>query len=203
MFLCWLSRSGKRHQVHLGAGHVAPPRLRNLSRSTQLLRCRMMARQTRSEATRRKILNAAVHVFNEVGYSAAERGAIIERAEMTKGALYHHFDSMESLASAIIEDGSAIALSAFRSNCGASSSAMENMIHGTFVGADTLGSDEVARAAEQLILALGGFNEAASRVCTNWVEAMAAQGRRAIVEGDLREDLDPETVAESIVGAMF
>jgi AcrR family transcriptional regulator len=93
----------------------------------------MMARQTRSEATRRKILNAAVHVFNEVGYSAAERGAIIERAEMTKGALCHQFDSMESLASAIIEDGSAIALSAFRSNCGASSPAMENMIHGTFV----------------------------------------------------------------------
>jgi AcrR family transcriptional regulator len=163
----------------------------------------MMARQTRSEATRRKILNAAVDVFNEVGYSAAERGAIIERAEMTKGALYHHFDSMESLPSAIIEEGSARVLKAFRSNCEASSPAMENMIHGTFVVADTLGSDEVARAAEQLTLALGGFNEAVSRVCTNWVEAMAAQGRWAIVEGDLREDLDPQTVAESIVGAMF
>jgi hypothetical protein len=47
----------------------------------------MMARQTRSEATRRKILDAAVDVSNEVGYSAAERGPIIERAEMTRGAL--------------------------------------------------------------------------------------------------------------------
>jgi AcrR family transcriptional regulator len=55
------------------------------------------------EATRRKILDAAVDVSNEVGYSAAERGAIIERAEMTKGALQHDFDSMESLASGIIE----------------------------------------------------------------------------------------------------
>jgi hypothetical protein len=71
---------------------------------------------------------------------------------------------MESLASAIIEDGSARVLSAFRSNCEASSPAMENMIHGAFVVADTLGSDEVARAAEQLTLALGGFNQAASRV---------------------------------------
>jgi AcrR family transcriptional regulator len=110
----------------------------------------MMARQTRSEATRRKNLNAAVHVFNEVGYSAAERGPIIERAEMTTGALYQHFDSMESLASAIIEDGSATVLNAFRSNCEASSPAMENMIHGTFAVADTLGSDEVACAAEHL-----------------------------------------------------
>jgi hypothetical protein len=50
---------------------------------------------------------------------------------MTKGALYQHFDSMELLASAIIEDGSATVLNAFRSNCEASSTAMENMIHGT------------------------------------------------------------------------
>ena len=64
-----------------------------------------MARQVRSEATRRKILDAAVEVFNEVGFAAADRGAIIERTGMTKGAFYHHFDSMESLASAIIEDG--------------------------------------------------------------------------------------------------
>lgn len=64
-----------------------------------------MARQVRSEATRRKILDAAVDVFNEVGYAAADRGAIIERTGMTKGAFYHHFDSMESLASAVITEG--------------------------------------------------------------------------------------------------
>jgi Bacterial regulatory proteins, tetR family len=46
-----------------------------------------MARQVRSEATRRKILDAAVDAFNEVGYAAADRGAIIERTGMTKGAL--------------------------------------------------------------------------------------------------------------------
>src|ERR1700691_511382 len=68
-----------------------------------------MARQVRSEATRRKILDAAVEVFNEVGFAAADRGAIIERTGMTKGAFYHHFDSMESLASAIIEDGAPLA----------------------------------------------------------------------------------------------
>ena len=44
-----------------------------------------MARQVRSEATRRKILDAAVDVFNEVGYAAADRGTIIERTGMTKG----------------------------------------------------------------------------------------------------------------------
>jgi AcrR family transcriptional regulator len=53
----------------------------------------MIARQTRSEVTRRKIINAAVELFNDVGYSNAGLGDIIERAGMTKGALYHHFNS--------------------------------------------------------------------------------------------------------------
>ena len=46
-----------------------------------------MARQVRSEATRRKLLDAAIEVFGEVGYVAAGRTAIIERAGVTKGAL--------------------------------------------------------------------------------------------------------------------
>ncbi|MCV7230078.1 helix-turn-helix domain-containing protein [Mycolicibacterium komossense] len=63
-----------------------------------------MVRQARSEATRRKILDAAIELFSEVGFAATSLGDIIERAEMTKGALYYHFESKESLASAIIEE---------------------------------------------------------------------------------------------------
>lgn len=162
-----------------------------------------MARQVRSEATRRKILDAAIDVFGEVGYAAAAWGTIIERTGMTKGALYHHFDSKESLASAIIEEGSDTALMAFRNVSGPSSPALENIIHGTFVVAQLLTSDKMARAAEQLTLALGGFNEAASRVYTDWLAVIAAEAGKAIAEGDIRDDLDPEVVAESIVGATF
>jgi AcrR family transcriptional regulator len=162
-----------------------------------------MARQVRSEATRRKILDAAIDVFGEVGYAAAAWGTIIERTGMTKGALYHHFDSKESLASAIIEEGSDTLLVAFRNVCGSSSPGLENMIHGTFTVANVLRSDKVVRAAEQLTSALSGFNEAAARFCSDLVEVMAAEARRAIAEGDLRPDLDTAMVSESIVGAML
>ncbi len=162
-----------------------------------------MARQVRSEVTRRKILDAAVDVFGEVGYAAAGWGVIIERTGMTKGALYHHFDSKESLASAIIEEGCAALLAAFRNACGSASPALENMIHGTFAVANTLSSDKTARSTEQLTAALSGFNEATARFYTDWVGEMTAEARRAISEGDLREELDPEVVSESIVGAMF
>jgi AcrR family transcriptional regulator len=162
-----------------------------------------MARQVRSEVTRRKILDAAIDVFSEVGYAAAGWGTIIERTGMTKGALYHHFDSKEALASDIIDEGATVLLVAFRSVCGSASPALENMIHGTFAIAHALGSDKTARAAEQLTAALSGFNDAAARCCTGWVAEMAAQAQRAIAEGDLREDVDPERLSQSLVGAMI
>ena len=162
-----------------------------------------MARQVRSELTRRKIIDAAIDVFAEVGYAGAAWGTIIERTGMTKGALYHHFDSKESLASAIIAEGSEALLGAFRSVCGSGSPAFENMIHGTFAVANVLTLDKTARASEQLTAALSGYNEAAGRGYTSWLGEMAAQARRAVAEGDLREDVDPEMVSATLVGAMF
>jgi AcrR family transcriptional regulator len=162
-----------------------------------------MARQVRSEATRRKILDAAIDVFNELGYAAADRSAIIERTGMTKGAFYHHFDSMESLASAIIDEGAKKVFHVLGAMSDSFSPALENIVHGTFMAGDLLASDKVARTAEQLALAFGKFNDTAVHVYANWMDSTAAEVRRAIAEGDLREELDPETVSESIVGATF
>jgi AcrR family transcriptional regulator len=162
-----------------------------------------MARQVRSEATRRKILDAAIDVFNEVGYASADRGAIIERTGMTKGAFYHHFDSMESLAAAIIDEGAKLVLDVLGGLSDSFSPALENMVHGSFVAADLFASDKVARTAEQLTLAFGKFNDTGARVYAGWVEGMTTEVSRAITEGDLRDDLDPKKVSEAIIGATF
>lgn len=162
-----------------------------------------MPRQVRSEATRRKLLDAAIDVFSEVGYVAAGRAAIIDRAGVTKGALYHHFDSMESLAVAIIDGGFATVLNAFRHMCQPSSPALEGMIHGMFAVTEVLASDKEARVAGHLVFALAESNDSAADISTRWLAEVVAQARRAIAEGDLRADLDPNTVSESIVGIMF
>lgn len=162
-----------------------------------------MARQVRSEATRQKIIDAAIDVFNEVGYAAAGRGAIVERMGMTKGALYHHFDSMDALTSAIIDQGSEILQSALGTVTKTFAPGLENMIHSTFVAAELLASDRVVRVSHQLVLVAGRFSESAAGVYANWVQSMAAQARRAITEGDLRPDLDPDEVSESIIEAMY
>jgi AcrR family transcriptional regulator len=162
-----------------------------------------MARQVRSEATRRKILDAAVAVFTEVGFAAADRGTIIERTGMTKGAFYHHFDSMESLASAIIEDGANLVVAELGAMSDSFSPALENILHGTFVTADLFATNKVVRTAEQLSLAFGKFNDSAGKAYAAWIEAMTAEARRAIAEGDIRDDLDPLVVSEAIISATF
>ncbi|TAM71424.1 TetR/AcrR family transcriptional regulator [Mycobacterium sp.] len=161
-----------------------------------------MPRQVRSEATRRKIFDAAIEVFGEVGYAAAGWSTIIERTGMTKGALYHHFDSKESLASNIIEEGSDTLLGAYRNVCKSSSPGLENIVHGSFTLIDVLGSDKMARAAAQLATALSGFNGAASRFYANLVLETAQEARRAVKEGDLRSDIDADVLSASIIGTI-
>lgn len=162
-----------------------------------------MVRQARSEATRKKIVYAAVDLFAEVGYQATGLGDIIERAELTKGALYYHFDSKEALATAIVEEGATTALTAFRNVGDASAPALENMIHGVFVVADLIRTDKVVRTGAQLLRAFGEFNEATVLGHGDVLAEMVAQARRAIVEDDLRDDLDPQTVGDVIVGSML
>lgn len=162
-----------------------------------------MVRQARSEATRKRIINAAVDLFAEVGYQATGLGDIIERAEMTKGALYYHFDSKEALATAIIEEGANTALTAFRSISEPSSPALENMIHGVFVVADLMTTDKMVRTGSQLLRTFGEFNAATALTHGHQLSEMVAQARQAIAEGDLRDGLDPDAVGELIVGAVL
>ncbi|GAA3996677.1 ScbR family autoregulator-binding transcription factor [Streptomyces marokkonensis] len=62
-----------------------------------------MAQQERAIRTRRAVIEAAAQVFAEYGYAAATVSDILKVANVTKGALYFHFDSKEALARGIIE----------------------------------------------------------------------------------------------------
>ncbi|MGW0584750.1 ScbR family autoregulator-binding transcription factor [Streptomyces sp. NPDC002920] len=63
-----------------------------------------MAKQERAIRTRRAILEAAGAVFDEHGYMSTTIAMVLERAEVTKGALYFHFASKEALARAVLDE---------------------------------------------------------------------------------------------------
>ncbi len=51
----------------------------------------------RTEATRAALIRATIDVICERGYAATTAAAIVERAEVTRGALQHHFGSIQEL----------------------------------------------------------------------------------------------------------
>jgi AcrR family transcriptional regulator len=57
----------------------------------------------RRAATRRKLLEAAEHLIAERGFEAASLAAIAEEAGVSKGAIYHHFQSKNDLLLALLE----------------------------------------------------------------------------------------------------
>ena len=160
-------------------------------------------RQSRSEVTRGKIIDAAVEMFNDGGYSSTGLGDIVERTGMTKGALYHHFNSKEALAMAIIDQASGILLTTFQGISRSSAPALESMIHGVLVVAELANTDKLARMGAVLLRIFAESGESSARNYGVWISEMGRQAHRAQLEEDLRGDIDAQAAGEFIVTAML
>ncbi|WP_099024157.1 TetR/AcrR family transcriptional regulator [Mycolicibacterium palauense] len=159
-----------------------------------------MARQTRSAATRQKILDAAVELFDEAGYSCTGLGEVIQRSRLTKGAFYYHFNSKEALATALIADASAIVFNTFSEMADrAGMPALEKLLHSSFALADLVTTVALVRTGSQLMRALGEFNTLAVRTYTDMQEIITGLTRQAAEEDDLSGLVPPESVAEVLV----
>ena len=59
---------------------------------------------TDADKTRQSLLEAAYEEIYQHGYQAASLNAILERTGVTKGALYHHFNSKLQLGYAVLDE---------------------------------------------------------------------------------------------------
>jgi AcrR family transcriptional regulator len=58
----------------------------------------------RSEATRAKLIEVGIELFSERGFTAVGTEEIVDRAQVTRGALYHHFGDKRDLFRAVHEE---------------------------------------------------------------------------------------------------
>jgi len=99
----------------------------------------------RSAETRGALIGAARALFAERGYAGAGREEIVERAGVTRGALYHHFGAKEALFRAVYEAVETDLCDALARAAAAGRDPVEQLRLGTDAFLDAAGSREVSR----------------------------------------------------------
>ncbi|HEU5028840.1 MAG TPA: TetR/AcrR family transcriptional regulator [Spirillospora sp.] len=63
----------------------------------------MDRRLDRGQATRRRLIEVATELFADRGYEGTSIEAVLERAGVSRGSLYHHFRGKDRLFEAVVE----------------------------------------------------------------------------------------------------
>ncbi|WP_041640690.1 TetR/AcrR family transcriptional regulator [Magnetococcus marinus] len=164
---------------------------------------------TRDPATtRRRLLEAALGEIHRKGFQAASLSAILERAEMTKGAMYHHFPNKKALGLAVIDELlPAIFQDEFNIHMDEKKGFVEGFIHAhqTFIrnrGASfiELGCP-VANLAQEMSPIDEDFRVRIDALFQWGLKTMAQQIRTAQQHGELRQELDADATALFIFAA--
>lgn len=160
---------------------------------------------TKADATRRQLLDAALAVIAERGYSEATVDRIVEVAGVSKGVAYYHFSSKADIAESILVEGIGDLIASFEVIADDAPTAVEALVAMVEVFASVIfenpsfGRFFVAelwrpgrawsasmRRHEQRLLAL--------------LQAQLARGQR---EGTVRAEIDPAFEAVAIVGMVL
>ncbi|MEU1474228.1 ScbR family autoregulator-binding transcription factor [Streptomyces sp. NPDC005760] len=155
-----------------------------------------MARQERAIRTRRTIVEAAGAVFDEHGYAASTIAMVLERAEVTKGALYFHFSSKQSLAQAVLDEQ--LSLGAVPPHpC-----KVQEIVDTTFVFGQRLRTNALLKGSVRLTVdqcAPPGVDHTGP--FRQWSERLVEMLQEARAQGELLPTVEPRNTADLLVGA--
>ncbi|TJZ44430.1 TetR family transcriptional regulator [Streptomyces piniterrae] len=154
-----------------------------------------MAQQDRAIRTRRVILEAAASVFDELGYDRATIAGVLERAGVTKGALYFHFASKEQLALAVLEQQVIdIAVDPQKIK-------LQELVDAGQILSFRLRTDPLQRGAARLSVEQGSDRVDRNQSMTSWsafVEGLLTEARE---RGEVLDSVDVRETAEMVCGA--
>lgn len=162
-----------------------------------------MPPQVRAEATRRRIIDVAVQLFRERGFAGTNLNQIIRTAHLTPGAFYYHFDSKDEVAFAIIDEV-ALRMADLRSTfVGAPESGLENVILMSFQLSALLQQDPAFWVAAHLEHTMARHCQRGITGVTERIDEFIVGLRQAIPPCQLREGVDPEHAAKTMVNLIY
>jgi AcrR family transcriptional regulator len=157
-----------------------------------------MTQQARAVETRTAIIRAASDVFGAFGYGGSSMADICVAAGLTKGALYFHFESKEALALAVIGAQHERAIALGDGLLHSEQPGLKVLMVLTFELAKQLRTDPVSRAGIRLTMESSNLSTPVATPYEDWIGACDVLLRRAILDGDVREDVDVGAAARFI-----
>jgi AcrR family transcriptional regulator len=157
------------------------------------------AGERRADTTRRRLIAAAARQFAHRPYSVVSLDDILAEAELTKGAMYFHFASKQALALAIIDDLTEMSRAAVAELLARKMSGLETLIDLVFLRAVQDTQNDVARAGVRLLDTLNNTTPVPPALWQSRMEFVTTLIQRAVTEGDVIDQHDPEDIAKMMV----
>ena len=167
---------------------------------------RRVPRLRNPERTRHRLLQAAFREVYRYGFQSAGIDTILAATNVTKGALYYHFESKEALGYAIIEEIVAT-LTRDRWMLPLQRSKDKDPID-TLIGivraiphrpSDVKGGCPLVNLAQEMSQLDEQFRKRLERIFHAWQEEIAMALRRGQSQGAVRRDLVPEKTASFLI----
>ena len=155
--------------------------------------------QARGIATRRALLMAAAEQIAVHGFHGTTLSTVLATAEVTKGSLYFHFESKETLAEAVIEHmvaGWGLVLTTVEAR---GLDPLRSALAGSDLAIVAILEDPIARGGTRLLRDPALPADAADLHWGTGETALTAQLGAASSAGLLRPGLDPARLARSVV----
>jgi AcrR family transcriptional regulator len=161
------------------------------------------ARGRPSEGAREALVEAARDLFMERDYAEVSTEEILERAGVSRGALYHHFASKQTLFRAVFESGERRIVELIAKRAVAAGTPFDALLESARAYLYLCETDEELRriglVQSRAVLGWEGWRSAATELGIGASLALVAM---AIEAGELAPH-DPETTALILLGAMI
>jgi TetR/AcrR family transcriptional regulator, transcriptional repressor for nem operon len=156
------------------------------------------------ERTRQRLLQAAFREIHRSGFQSAGIDAILAATNVTKGALYYHFDSKETLGYAVVEE----IIAKFTRDRWLLPMLSEGQPIDILIGVvrriparpkDVRAGCPLLNLAQEMSPLDEQFRKRLESIFLDWQEGVATLLRKGQSQGTVRRDLNPDETASFLV----